>query len=57
MCESGKVELSSTGEVKVCYDNSWGYVCGDFWTDAQAAVVCRQQKLPTFGETALTNKA
>ena len=52
-CNFGKVELSSIGAVKVCYDNEWEYVCGKLWTDEQAAVVCRQLKLPSVGENTL----
>ena len=46
-CTQGDVRLASTsnplqGIVEVCYDGVWGRVCNQLWSNADAAVVCRQ---------------
>ena len=49
MCDDGDVRLmngttatSSSGRVEVCFNNSYGSVCGVRWDEADATVVCRQ---------------
>ena len=52
-CESGSIRLiggstNSTGRVLVCANGVWGKVCNklQYWTTANAKVVCRQLGFP-----------
>ena len=40
---------SSQGEVEVCYNQEWRFVCDDYWTDREAEVVCKSLGFPPEG--------
>ena len=53
-CSDGDLRLVGgavpyEGRVEVCYQNSWGTICDNSWSSADATVVCRQLNFTSFG--------
>ena len=56
VCQNGNIRLvgginEREGRVVICFNNVWGTVCDDLWSNEDAKVVCRQLGHPTDGET------
>ena len=46
-CKEGEVRLvggetDREGDVQICHQGIWGYVCGSYWNYEEARVVCQQ---------------
>ena len=54
-CTTGALRLISgttanEGRVEICYNNQWGTVCDDLWSNIDARVVCRQLNYTSLGQ-------
>ena len=54
-CSEGKIRLvegetDKEGDVQICHDGMWGYICGNNWTGEETRVLCQQLKYSTSCE-------
>ena len=47
LCQDGAVRLrggqtSAEGRVEICFDNRWGTVCDDLWSNTDGNIVCKE---------------
>ncbi|XP_064384592.1 deleted in malignant brain tumors 1 protein-like isoform X4 [Halichondria panicea] len=48
------VSSSVVGRVEVCFNHTYGTICGDGWSNAEASVVCKQLGFSSYGAVPLT---
>ena len=54
-CTNGEVRLvngttENEGRIEICYGNTWGTICDEYWDVVDANVVCRQLGHQPTGE-------
>lgn len=54
ICEDGQIRLSGgstvmEGRVEICFNETWGTICDNFWTSNDGNVVCNELGFSRFG--------
>ena len=54
-CQEGELRVTggitmNEGRVEICFSETWGTVCDNFWDQLDATVVCRQLGYSEHGE-------
>ena len=60
MCRNGDLRLvdgkaNGEGRVEICFSNTYGSICADFWDEVEAQVVCGQLGFLRNGQSSVYN--
>lgn len=55
ICDDGEIRLSGgstimEGRVEICFNETWGTICDNFWSSNDGNVVCNELGFSRFGK-------